>query len=148
MTQDFMNSIVSGLVSGLMVAIIILVLQVYYQKVILPWIEERVYKGVKIEGEWVGEISKENFSFNLRRISHRVNGEMVRQKDGQVYKLDGEFRNLILTVTYTSSASRAIDRGCFTFLLVDNGRELNGYAIYYYSPHHKVHSQHVEFRRV
>ena len=46
------ENIVVGLVSGLFVSFLVLVIGKLWRAVIEPWIEERVYKDLHIEGKW------------------------------------------------------------------------------------------------
>lgn len=45
---------------------------------------------------------------------------------------------MILTLTYASTVPQAVDRGCFSFLLIKNGRMLEGQGAFYYSPEHQI----------
>jgi hypothetical protein len=63
---------------------------------------------------------------------------MISKRSGTKYNLEGAFRNMILTLAYTSTVPHAVDRGCFTFLLVKNGRMLEGQGAFYYSPGHLI----------
>ena len=44
------ENIITGLVSGLVVILFVLVFRSFWNAVIVPWFEDRVYKDVKIEG--------------------------------------------------------------------------------------------------
>lgn len=50
---------------------------------------------------------------------------------GKHHKIEGKFRNLILTVTYHVEDKFALDSGCLSLKLVNNGQQLKGYAIIY-----------------
>lgn len=142
--QQLSFNLILGIVSGLVATFLTMFIRSYWNKVILPWYEERIYKDAHIEGKWLGEFSHSadehvsHYIFNIRRESHHISGEMISKDSGTLYTLQGEFRNMILTLTYTSTILRAVDRGCFTFLLTNNGRELAGYGAFYYSPTRQI----------
>ena len=142
-----------GVVSGLIATFLTLFIRSYWNKIILPWYEERVYQDARIEGRWDGEIRFSdgdvgNFTFNLKRTSHKISGEMIDRDSGKLYSLEGEFGNIILTLTYRSTVLQAFDRGCFSFLLKRNGRQLDGHGAFYYSPEHRIDSAPITLSRV
>lgn len=152
MYQKIISDLIVGIVGGLVATSITLFFRLYWLKVILPWLEERVYQDARIEGEWNTEIiyntgKTDHFIITLHRKSHQVQGEMVSTTSGKRYLLKGEFRNLILTLTYSSNMPSAFDRGCFTLLLTNNGRELNGASSFYFSPESRIVSADVRLIR-
>ena len=68
----------------------------------------------------------------VRTLHHAIAGRSPE------YELEGEFRNMILTLTYASTVPQTVDRGCFSFLLIKNGRMLEGQGAFYYSPEHQI----------
>ena len=151
--QEILLNLFLGIVSGLVGSGMTLFIRSNWEKIIIPWFEERIYKGVHIEGRWQGEVKYSDtdislFVFDLKRNSHRVFGDMISKESGKTYKVDGEFRNMILTLTYTATLPTASDRGCFTFLLVRNGKELDGHGAFYYSPEHRITTAIVKLVRV
>ena len=54
-------NIISGLISGLVVSIFVLVFRQFWNSVIVPWFEERVYKDVHIEGKWFGLFPEDRY---------------------------------------------------------------------------------------
>ena len=151
--QQISLTLLLGIVSGLIATFLTLFIRLYWNKIVLPWYEERLYQDARIEGRWDGEINftdgdTSHFTFHLKRTSHDVSGEMVAKESGKLYSLRGEFHNMILTLTYCSTVLQAVDRGCFTFLLKQNGRQLDGYGAFYYSPEHRIDSAPIKLFRV
>lgn len=54
--NDTYQSLVSGVISGIVTALIIFIIQILWRKNLLIWIENLLYQDVKIEGEWNGFI--------------------------------------------------------------------------------------------
>jgi hypothetical protein len=77
-----------GVVSGLFSTILVFLGAKYWNSVVIPWYEERVYKDIRIAGEWRtrGKESGEEFSETaiIKQNAHRVWGEIT-------YRTEDEF---------------------------------------------------------
>lgn len=107
MTQDIIGmSIVSGLIGGLLSSIIVLLGALWWRKIFVPWLEDRLYKGIRIDGAWktvmiIGET--ESFEqATLKQFAHRIKGTIHYPKDAfghsHTYSVEGEFRDRTLTL--------------------------------------------------
>lgn len=101
------ENIVAGLVSGLVVTLFVVTFKRFWDVVIVPWFEERVYKDVKIEGKWYGlypttkDLSQDIIV--LKRRGHFIEGKLtctLGHDEGREFSLQGSFRNMILPLTY------------------------------------------------
>lgn len=54
--KDVYESLITGIISGIVTALIIFIIQILWRKNLLIWIENLLYQDVKIEGEWNGFI--------------------------------------------------------------------------------------------
>ena len=138
-----MSEMMIGVISGLVATFLALVISQLWNKIIVPWFEERIYKDAHIEGKWNAKFyfrgnKTEDFIFNIRRTSHHITGDMIGLEDGKKYEIDGEFRNMILTLSYSSKIEYEVDRGCLTLLLIKNGKEFDGHIAYYFSRGYKT----------
>ena len=132
-----------GVTAGLIATALTIGFKAYWERFIVPWYIERLYKDVDIGGTWFGVFmyhnqEMEEFFCEIRRKGHQIFGEMISKHDGKTYDFKGEFRDMILTINYESRIRQEIDRGCFTFLLMKSGQEMEGLASYYYDPTHTV----------
>jgi hypothetical protein len=50
-------SLIVGVVSGVVTTILVFSFRIVWKKIIMPWYEERLYQGAKIEGVWSSEIT-------------------------------------------------------------------------------------------
>lgn len=132
-----MEQLLPGVVAGLLATAIIFVIQVVYVKVLRPWVEEFLYKDLRIEGRWlVTYTESEEFTeaVELTRSGHDVSGSITvtgGPDKGRVYLLTGTFKNLIMTASFSGKDESRLDRGCFTLQVKNNGQKLKGYSIYY-----------------
>lgn len=149
-----MSSLVAGVVSGLVATLIVFVIRAYWLKVIMPWYENRLYQGPKIEGTWATEIqfpdgitnkhriSIERIGYNVIGTAFCVEGPM----EGQIYAFSGTFNNLLLTAYYRVANTRRLERGAFTLMLVEDGSKLQGHLTYYDDRTSSVRSAPCEWR--
>ena len=149
-----MDELVIGVVSGLVASLVIFVLHAVYLSAIRPWMEDRVYKDARIEGRWcitypgMPDVEEQ---VTLKRTAHKVTGQINSSKGpdaGKIYDIEGTFRNLLLTLTYTSSDRSALDRGAFVLQLNDNGASFFGRSSYYYNEDHSIVDAECKWRRI
>ena len=144
MSYDLFIVIGSGVVSGFVATFLTFVAARYWTKVIVPWYEERVYKDIKIAGEWDTQGEEHGDTFHeIAKVSqqaHRVWGDIIYQSPSEIinYEFEGEFRNLILTGRYWVKGRNDLDRGTFTLMLRENGKLLKGFYAWYLGDEHDV----------
>ncbi len=127
------DSIIAGLISGLIVTLFIIIFKSLWDKIIIPWFEERIYKDAYIEGTWYSLHPDEAYFrqeiFALKRTGHNIIGTMVcveGEDKGEEYTVEGSFRNMILPLIYESSDTSKTDRGSITLKAIRNGEVLRG----------------------
>ena len=144
-----MENLISGLISGLVTTLLVVVFRSIWISVITPWFEERVYKDVRIEGKWFtvypnwGATTREEV-VNLDRKGHAVNGDIVcisESDKGEKYMVSGSFRNMILTCTYESNEKTKSDRGSLSLRAVKNGKRLVGKIAFYSDNHETIETE-------
>jgi len=146
-------SLLSGVLSGIIAAFLVFVVAHYWKKIILPWCEERVYKDVKISGEWRTHGNEGGQTFEetakVYQNAHHIWGEIFYQRESHLitYEFEGEFRNLILTARYSVKAQHDLDRGTFTLMLRNNGKMLKGFFAWYVDNENDVVSGKYEWVR-
>ncbi|WP_439833790.1 hypothetical protein [Aeromonas enteropelogenes] len=132
------ENIISGLVSGLIVSFLVVVVGNIWNKIIIPWFEERVYKDVKIEGQWFsfyeGRMLGREEVIDISRHGHQISGKLlcISQGDhGEQYLVSGSFKNLILPLAYENSNDSKTDRGTITLKSTQSAEVLKGKICYY-----------------
>jgi hypothetical protein len=150
--SDLLLSLGSGVISGLVASGLLLFFSAYWSSAIVPWYEERIYKDAKIEGKWRGTISmtdggQSDYILEISRKGHDVLGTITGVDSGESYRMKGEFRNMLLTFEYESANPNSIDRGCFTMVLVNNGKNFKGCGSFYFPPTHQVEKADIEYAR-
>ncbi|EGQ8093440.1 TPA: hypothetical protein I7206_22115 [Vibrio vulnificus] len=132
------ENIVAGLVSGLIVSFLVVIVGNIWKKIIVPWFEERVYKDVKIEGQWFsfyeGRMLGREEVIEISRHGHQIHGKLlcVSQEDhGEQYLVSGCFKNLILPLAYENGDDSKTDRGTITLKSTQSAEILKGKICYY-----------------
>lgn len=142
-------ALVTGIVSGLISAILVFIGVKWWNRAIVPWYEERVYKDVKISGVWETSYEDNNTIVHevatVEQNAHRVWGEITCE--GEEYLFEGEFRNLILTARYWEKSRNTLDRGTFTLMLKGHSNTLRGFYAWYLGEESNVKSGWYEWNR-
>jgi len=130
--------VVVGLVSGLVVSFLVLVVGKFWHSVIEPIFEEKVYKGLHIEGKWYSlYVESTDFrqeTIKLKRRGHSIKGYMVCKSgadEGEEYSISGSFHNSLLPLTYETTDKKKSDRGNVTLMSTHNGERLVGKVTLY-----------------
>ena len=129
------EQIIGGVISGLLTSIIVLIFVTYWGKAIKPWFERHLYSGIRIDGTWCiqTDIYHGPAEAIITQSAHHVTGTITWQHDDSIdkYTFQGEFRDLILTVTYEQEDAHTLDRGTVTLLCLENGQKLKGCYSWY-----------------
>lgn len=144
LSEDTRSDILIGITSGLVTSLVLIPLTIIWSRGIVPWFEARVYSDASIKGLWkvtivFGEFDDseaviDEFRMVLKQTAHRVTGTLtgISGPDaGKDFSLSGEYRNVLLTLTYASLDVQRLDRGAITLQLVNNGTKLVGTGAYY-----------------
>lgn len=128
------ENMIAGLFSGLLVTLLVVVFRSFWENILVPWFEDRVYKDIRIEGTWFSLYPEANDPkrqeiITLSRQGHTVTGTMTctnGKDEGESYCLSGSFRNLILPLIYETADRSKTDRGSITLMAIHNGQRLHG----------------------
>lgn len=145
--MDFLASLVSGVVGGVIVTVFNLIFYALWRKVLMPWFEERQYSSVRIEGKWrssyeLDGIVREGYFF-IERFGHSIVAHstlLTGPEAGATFTASGKFSNLILTATYGATRQDTLDRGAVALMLWDNGNRMSGHLICYSNAHNRIES--------
>ena len=144
-----------GIISGLLATFLTVGIRSIWLQIIMPWYENVLYQGPKIEGHWETEFkfsSDEiyNYIITLKRVGYSITGIMVCTSGantvGTTYEISGKFKNLILSGTCEPTKKRSFDRAAFTLMLINNGTLLRGYFAYYDNDENSILSIETEWK--
>ena len=133
------DGIISGLISGVVVTIFVVIVRAMWKRIITPWFEELVYKDAMLEGKWFSLYIDQNImtrqeTISLKRHGHDVSGTLICANgpdEGTSYSVQGSFRNMILPLIYETNDRSRTDRGSITLRSVRDGERMEGKAAVY-----------------
>lgn len=132
------ESIVLGVISGVLTATMIYLAKEFWLKILLPWYQGFRYQGADISGSWFAEYNdnsegiKSTYSVSLKQSAHKVTGSMQfsfvseDRKFNINYNLSGEYWEGYLNLTCRSKDRKMYSHGSMFLKLINNGSGLLG----------------------
>lgn len=62
------HEIAIGVVSGILTSLVIAVVVAFFNRVVIPWYRERIYRGVILDGKWNGSMTISSITYDLQLI--------------------------------------------------------------------------------
>lgn len=155
------ETVLLGITSSLIATFIFLYLSWITKTVILPWYEDKIYRGVRIDGHWIAEkwdgtdideiAAISEATIEIKQKADHISGiySHVDRDDGDTtsYVFKGEIRNSYVTASSWPIARDHIDAGAFVLnVYSDNGLKMKG-MISYIGDSGNVGSCSVEFKK-
>ncbi len=127
-----------GIISGLITYLLVASGRWLWGKKIVPWYEDKVYRDVRLDGDWqttfYGEDGGEfNETATVHQTANNVTGDIQLQGETAIkhYEFQGKIANLLLTAEYWLKGASSRDRGAFCVTVKENGKKLEGYLSWY-----------------
>ena len=159
MTPETANSILLGIVSGVLTTALLWLLNNFRVKTFTPWYERRVYKGVSIQGTWqlVDEAGDDPWAqyeiISLKQTAHRLIGSanLVPKKDVDTdpisLDLKGDVSDRFVTLTLRSPTQNRLSYSVSLLEIVSDGNILRGSTVIYDVSNEKISAHDVEYKR-
>jgi len=154
------ESIIVGIVSGIITAFIIHLLILMFNKIILPWYRELVYSGVEIKGGWkvssdYGQGNSQVVAINLSQKASSINGKatIVKSSNGKVVEttmmaIVGSIKDRLFNVTLIPIEKKRVGISISLLEVVGNGNIMRGSACWYDSSAAVIKTESTEWRRI
>lgn len=153
------ETIVIGVVSGIITSALIYLLILIFNHIVLPWYRGFIYCGVDIEGKWEEALDFNNgntqiSTYELIQKANDVSGKVtiVKSTNGQITKtemfsLKGLVKDRFFTATQTPIDKKRL--GITTILLevIGDGRKMQGSTTWYDSRAANITSINCEWQR-
>lgn len=133
------ESIILGVISGVLTAAFLFLVKEFWLKVLLPWYQAFRYQGADISGSWFAKFddkdglnTQSTYALSLKQRAHKITGSMQvsfssnERKFNIDYNLTGEYWEGYLTLTCRSRDNKAYSHGSMFVKLVNNGTGLLG----------------------
>jgi hypothetical protein len=150
--ENYLSNLMIGIISGIVTSIIIWGFILIYRKIILPGIKEILYKGIEIEGEWHGIVTRDNktmkdgkpfvekekikeITLSLKQNAYQLDGDLIIKNIDSTgeyfsfYKFSGFIRDNYVVLNYLPKSKKSIGLGTYIFIVQDGGNALNGNLI-------------------
>ncbi len=135
------ESIVIGVVSGILTSFFIWFLVHVFNEYFIPWYQGMVYQGINIAGTWKGfyEGKARPYSLiNMKQSGHSIEGEQVinlhpydeKVDSPKVVLLKGTFSDSVLVLTYEPKDKSRLGRGGIVMRLGEDGQVFEGTCAY------------------
>ena len=137
MTQNIL-SIFIGVLSGILTSIIIWLIVRTFRKIIIPWYQENIYRGIDISGEWkshqeyAGKVKVDQI-IQIKQKGHRIKGTLVSRnhmpsqgEDVSSFIISGEIFDNYVDIEYKVENKKLIGRGSHLLRVVDGGKNMKG----------------------
>jgi hypothetical protein len=140
--MEYSETILLGVVSGVITSFILYWLAVTFTRIILPWYQRIIYKGIDVSGEWVGKLKAKgnddvhwDVSLNLKQSAHSITGmytavKYVKGCENRVTNMSvsGEVWEGFVSLQCRTISNRNLSFG--SMLLKINDSELKGQQIF------------------
>ena len=122
--MDNFSSLIVGIVSSLIATAAFIALSELFRRVVLPWYEDKIYRGVRIDGEWrLKSMAGKSLDpqsdtltskFTLHQRGEKITGEYMHTDEAgkpEIYSVIGFIRDGYLSLLSEPKSRRAIDAG-------------------------------------
>lgn len=154
-------SLLLGIVSGVLTTALLWVIHVLWTKTIVPWYEQRVYKGVKIEGTWclVDDSNDKDGHWaqreilGLKQTAHRLTGSLTllpkegENSDSIVLDAVGDISDRFVSLSFKSPIQDRLSYSVLLVEIVEDGHKLRGKTSMYNVLGGTIDSYSVEYKR-
>lgn len=151
-------SVFLGIISGILTALLLGLLSIIFRKIILPWFESFVYRGVNVSGNWVHTKKEQSQTFEiqleLEQKAQRIHGSfqaktnwLEKEKNEEYvnyYEIKGDVKDNYILLTYSAKRKDRTGVGAFLLRVSHGGTELIGTIIF--TPDGNVEDHKIESR--
>lgn len=116
--------VVVGIISSLIATSIFIGLSEIFRRLVFPWIEDKIYRGVRVDGTWklktkdgTSIINGTSIEMEIKQWGDKVSGRCFTQDEDEntVYKMHGVLKNMYLMAYMEPASSRMIDASAVLF---------------------------------
>ncbi len=152
---QFYLAIFVGVFSGCLTALLIWIIRKIFINIFSPWLEQRLYKGVLLDGTWNATVnfedtrkdgsifqSQKDLTLNLHQKGNKVNGNFYARSKKRVktndnsegpwreyanqYTVEGAVNDNYVTLNYQVLSRHRTGQGAFVLKITHGGTKLKG----------------------
>jgi hypothetical protein len=135
---DITITIFIGVLSGVMTSGLIWTAVKIFNKIIIPWYQQSIYRGIDISGEWtskkeyLGKVMVDQ-TIQISQKGHRISGSLISRnkipskgEDTTSFFIEGEIFDNYVDIEYKTTDKKFIGRGSFLLKVKEGGEKLAG----------------------
>lgn len=119
--MQYLGAVIIGIISSLIATIILITFSELMRKVVLPWYADKIYRGVRIDGNWrfcrcgSNEVAKERrtIKFHLNQKGDQVTGIATLPNNNndsvETYNVSGRIKDGFFSATSWPSSPYVVD---------------------------------------
>ena len=116
--------VVVGIASSLIATAIFIGLSEIFRRLVFPWVEDKIYRGVRLDGSWRlktadgGDLANgTSIEMEIKQWGDKITGTCLTQDedDRTVYKIKGVLKNMYFMAYMEPVSSKMIDASAVLF---------------------------------
>lgn len=139
--MGYPETILVGIISGLVASFLSWIIFRFSSDTIVPWYQTRLYRGILVDGTWIGSRNDAGtdfgFSLQLHQSGHNLDGAFTaknKKATGEAtektFKVKGEITNNYLLLCYFPANQYIYGSGSFLLQVYHAGSQLKGGMMY------------------
>jgi hypothetical protein len=139
--MGYPESILVGVISGVVASFLSWVIYRFSTDTIVPWYQTRLYRGILVNGTWIGSRNDNGkvfgFSLQLHQSGHNLDGFFTAknkkpsgEETEKTFKVKGEITNNYLLLCYSPANPYIYGSGSFLLQVYNAGAQLKGGMMY------------------
>lgn len=160
------GAIIWGVIAGIITSAALFMLTQLFHKVVIPWYQELVFKGIDLRGKWVAQKQYPNgilyhYTLVLKQKAHNIRGSMTISKMNsqpgpsgghlgdyvQGFEVNGTTWEGFLTLNMASDDRRSLSFATSLLQVRNRGQTLVGHMAYRSSRVDQVDSEEITWTR-
>lgn len=149
------ESILSGILSGIITSCLIFIVLQLFQKRFLPWYQTIIYSGIKIAGEWTSKATDDfvqDIKLEINQSANNLEGVAIfvrkptpinSMEQFRSFKLAGKIQDRFIHLIVINKNDNRLGLNLFLLEIVGDGRIMKGGHTYY-----EVSSSKVSYRSI
>ncbi len=142
------ENIIIGIVTGILTSALIWLTISVFKKILVPWYQSIVYRGIDLDGDWSGEeieTGKDDsyplryeHNLTLNQKGHKISGNVIirnifkNEEFNSIseYNLIGEISDNCVLLSYQRKRRNKIGMGSYLFKITGSGDFLEGSCVF------------------
>jgi hypothetical protein len=134
---DIITNIFIGVFAGIITSLLIWIIIVIIRRLVIPWYQQFVYRGIDLSGEWkskheYGRGTKVDQMIGIEQKGHKISGTIIsyncvdKKEYTSHYTITGEIFDNYVDLEYKIKDKKFIGRGSMLLKVIEGGEKLKG----------------------